>query len=118
MWASVKAATIFMSINQTNIIDFVSTRHYGKIVLSISDHHSWEESWHLQLLQDKINAYLHFIESGQITDQYPSAAGQELIIEEVMQFEPNEEAILFLKYAKEFIAGMGIEFQWRILSVE
>ena len=85
-----------MSVNQTDTVDFISTTPDGKIMLTISDHHSWDETWHLQLLQNKINSYLQFIESGQIFNDYPNAAGQELIIEIVMQFEPNEESISFL----------------------
>jgi hypothetical protein len=60
-----------MSVNQTDTIDIIGTTPGGKVALTISDHHFWDEPLHLQLLQDKINAYLQFIESGQILDDYP-----------------------------------------------
>jgi len=107
-----------MSVNQTDTIDVISTTPDGKVVLTISDHHSWEETWHLQLLQDKINAYLQFIESGQIFDDYPNAAGQQLIIDTVMKFEPTEEATSFLEKAKEIITKTGIGFQWRVMKAD
>lgn len=107
-----------MSVNQTDIIDVISTTPDGMVVLTISDHHSWDETWHLQLLQDKINAYLQFIESGQIFDDYPNAAGRELIIETVMKFEPNQEAISFLEKAKEIITKTGTCFQWRVIRAD
>jgi hypothetical protein len=107
-----------MSVNQTDTIDIIGTTPDGKVALTISDHHSWDESLHLQLLQDKINAYLQFIESGQILDDYPDAAGRELIIETVMKFEPNEEGTSFLENAKEEVTKAGIGFQWRVLQTD
>jgi hypothetical protein len=107
-----------MSVNQTDTIDVIGTTPDGKVVLTISDHHSWDETWHLQLLQDKINAYLQFIESGQILDDYPNAASRELIIETVMKFEPNEEGTSFLEKAKEVVTKAGIGFQWRVLQTD
>ena len=94
-----------MSVNQTDTIDVISTTPDGKVVLTISDHHSWDETWHFQLLQDKINAYLQFIESGQIFEDYPSAVGKELIIETVMKFEPSDEGTTFLEKAKGVIVS-------------
>lgn len=107
-----------MSINQTNTIDIIGTTPEGKVVLTISDHHSWEETWHLQLLQDKINAYLQFIESGQIFEDYPNASGRELIIETVMKYEPTLDATSFLEKAKEVVTGAGIGFQWRVCNLK
>ena len=107
-----------MSVNQTETVDLISTTPDGKVMLTISDHHSWDETWHLQLLQDKINSYLQFIESGQIFEDYPNAAGRELIIETVMQFEPNEEGISFLEKAKEIVTKAGKGFQWRHLQTD
>jgi hypothetical protein len=107
-----------MSINQTGIIDIIGTTPDGKVMLTISDHHSWEETWHLQLLQDKINAYLQFIESGQIFDVYPNAVKRDLIIETTMKYQPTIEAISFLEKAKEIVEGAGIGFQWVVWNFE
>lgn len=105
-----------MSIDKTNTIDFISTSPEGRIVLTISDHQSWSEDWHLQLLQDKINAYLQFIESGQLIEDYPTAAEKEIIINTVLKYEPTDEATSFLEKAKEVILEAGIGFHWRILK--
>jgi hypothetical protein len=105
-----------MSIDQTDTIDAISTSAEGKIILTISDHYPWSDDWHLQLLQNKINAYLQFIESGQIFDNYPNAARRDLIIETVIKFEPTVSATLFLEKAKKVITKAGIGFQWRLLN--
>ena len=107
-----------MSVNQTDTVDLISTTPDGKVMLTISDHQSWDETWHLQLLQDKINSYLQFIESGQIYEDYPNAAGREIIIATVMKFEPNEDGTSFLEKAKEIINKAGIGFQWRRLQTD
>jgi len=107
-----------MSINQTDTIDIIGTTPEGKVILTISDHHPWDETWHLQLLQDKINAYLQFIESGQIFEDYPNAVGRELVIEIAMKHEPTSEAISFLEKVKEVIEGAGFGFKWKVLKFD
>lgn len=107
-----------MSLNQTHTVDLISTRPDGKVMLTISDHHSWDETWHRQLLQDKINSYLQFIESGQIFEDYPDAEGREIMISTAMKFEPNEEGTPFLEKAKEIVNKAGIGFQWRHLQTD
>jgi len=107
-----------MSVSQTDTIDIIGTTPDGKVALTISDHHSWNEPLHLQLLQDKIIAYLQFIESGQILDDYPDAAGREIIIETVMKFEPNEEGTSFFEKVKEVVTKARIGFQWRVLQTD
>jgi hypothetical protein len=107
-----------MSINQTDTIDIIGTTPEGKVILTISDHHPWDVTWHFQLLQDKINAYLQFIESGQIFEDYPNAVGRELAIETAMKHEPTSEAISFLEKVKEVIEGAGFGFKWKVLKPE
>lgn len=71
---TIRQTTSFaMSIDQSDVIDFISTTPEGKGVLTITDHLSWDMDFHLELLQDKINRYLQFIESGQIYEEYPQA---------------------------------------------
>ena len=104
-----------MSINQTGTIDIISANPEGNIVLTISDHHSWEETWHFQLLEDKINAYLQFIESGQIFEEYPNSIGKKLVIETAMKYKPTSEALSFLEKIKDIVEGAGIEFRWKVI---
>jgi hypothetical protein len=107
-----------MSINKTDIIDVISTSPKGPVTLTISDHHTWEETWHLKLLQDKINAYLQFIETGQIFKDYPNAIGKEIVIKAAMKFEPNQGAVTFLQKAKEIIKDAGYNFQWDVIKLD
>ncbi|GAB2915211.1 hypothetical protein GCM10027093_62270 [Paraburkholderia jirisanensis] len=67
-----------MSILDTNVIDVVGIDTPNGIVRSaISDHLGWDEAEHdhLVLLQDKINTYLVYLESGQVYENNPNSKG-------------------------------------------
>ena len=71
-----------MSVEQIDKVDFISTTEKGIIRLTISDYLEWDsKNEHLLILQNKINAYLNFIESGQIFEEYPSSANKKIEID-------------------------------------
>ena len=51
----------------------------------------WDDSEHLLLLQEKLNSYLAFIESGEIYESYPRAMGRQLVIDLVLKHSPSVE---------------------------
>jgi hypothetical protein len=67
-----------MTISQTNVIDIVGIEEpTQRVVLTVVDHLSWEdEEGHYRALTNKLNAYLHFIESGELLKRYPDALGK------------------------------------------
>lgn len=106
-----------MSIDQTDIVDLISTSPEGEIVLTISDHYTWDDcDGHLVALQDKINSYLQFIESGQLLESYPQSKSGLLTIRVVMQFEPPRNAIQSLVKFRDVIVGAGCNFSWNTLK--
>jgi hypothetical protein len=102
-----------MSVEQTDIIDIISTdRLTGEVVLTISDHLDWSDSTaHQLLLQNKLNRYLAFIESGEILETYPDAKGNQIVFSTVFKFPPDASGRSFLAKAKAAIESAG--FQWR-----
>lgn len=69
------------------IIDAISISPQGIVVLTISDHIKWDENnEHLIIIQEKTNAYLEVIESGEIFESYPEAQNRKLKIEIVFNF--------------------------------
>jgi hypothetical protein len=63
-----------MSIEREDTIDFATIdKDSGDLWLSISDHLPWDENddQHLALLQGKLNAYLRFLESGEVFKKVP-----------------------------------------------
>lgn len=107
-----------MSIEQTQIVDFVNIDpKSGDVWLTISDHLPWDqgEGEHLFLLQNKLNAYLRFIESGEIFKEIPAAMGRNILINLVGQFPLSEKASLFFEKARAEIHNAGFKLQFKLL---
>jgi hypothetical protein len=101
-----------MSVDQPDVVDIISTSKSGEIVLSISDHLDWTDTHgHLLVLQEKINRYLSFLESGEVYQRYPDASGRKMTIKVVFHMEPNLEANSFLAKARIIVEGAGFEFE-------
>ncbi len=92
-----------MSIEQRKVIDFVGVdEKANEVVLTISDHLDWDDpkSNHLFLLQDKINDYLAFIESGELLKKYPDSKGRNPVIQVYGQYPLNDVAKKFYEKSK------------------
>jgi len=105
-----------MSIEQTDVVDFWSIDHgSGRVKLTISDHLDWNENEgeHLLLLQEKLNAYLRFIESGEMEERFKESRGRSVAIEIYAKYPLSLEASKFFSLAKGAIekAGFALEFQ-------
>jgi hypothetical protein len=106
-----------MSITDTGVIDFWGIPKWppNKIELVITDHLEWgnkaEEGEHLLLLQEKLNTYIAFIESGEIYTEIPGALGKSPIIRVMGKYELPEQAECFLGRVKEVLEEVGIGLQ-------
>ena len=106
-----------MSIEQTNVVDIVAVdKDTGELVPTITDHLEWpaDSSDHLFLLQEKINAYLRFIESGEVVQSHPKADGRAMVILVALKYTPNDQAIRFLDKCREIIKNAGFRFRFRV----
>jgi hypothetical protein len=102
-----KLAVTFMSVEQTDVIDIVSLdKRSDRVFLTVSDHLPWDGE-HLLTLQEKLNAYLRFLESGEVYDHYPSAKGREFVIQVLAMYRPNEQAVAFFELAASSVADAG-----------
>lgn len=109
-----------MALEQANEIDSVGIDiQTDNVVLSIIDGVSWEnEHDHLILLQNKINMYLSFIESGEIFSSYPNAEGHLIVIKVYAKHVMPKKGIEFLEKASEVIKAAGFKMQWKITGAE
>lgn len=68
-----------MSITETKVVDIIAVPEWEpeNVILVITDHLEWgdkaQQGEHLLLLQEKINSYVAFIESGELLESYPPA---------------------------------------------
>ncbi|WP_426160027.1 DUF6572 domain-containing protein [Pseudomonas sp. TSRC2-2] len=67
---------------------------------------------HLLALQEKLNAYIAFIESGDIYTEIPGALGKSPIIRIIGKYELSEQGELLVDRATEVLkeVGIGLEF--------
>ena len=87
----------------------------GRAVLTISDHLAWDSDDHLLTLQDKLNAYLRFIESGELVQQYPEAKDRAPQITVVFKYPPSENGLQLLERVSKAIESVGIRFHYETL---
>ncbi len=107
-----------MSVEQINVIDAIGVEtESGKVVLTISDHLDWTDGeTHLQILQEKINTYLGFVESGELVESYPDAEGRTVVIDIVSKFPLIKTGEDFFLKVSEIMAVSGFELRIHILD--
>jgi CRP-like cAMP-binding protein len=106
-----------VSIEQPNVVDGIATDPVtGEVVLLLSDHLAWDDSEpeHLMLLQEKVNTYLRFIESGELVEHYPNALGRRAVIEVVCLHTPGDQARRFFAAAGDVITDAGFALRYRV----
>jgi hypothetical protein len=106
-----------MTVENPRAVDFVSIDHEsGTVVLTIADHLPWDEGdAHLMTLQEKLNAYLAFIESGELVKSAPEAAGRKVRIALVHREPLTAAAVYFLTMAQDVVREAGFELTWQHL---
>ena len=106
-----------MTVAQIHVVDFVGIDPSGRAVLTISDHLSWDDiKSHLFTLQEKLNAYLRFIESGEMTEKQPDLAGRAILIAVVLKFPIPNKADWFFVKTSAAIEAAGFSFEARTLE--
>ncbi len=107
-----------MSIIESNKLDSIGIdRNTNKVMLTISDHLDWkDEEHHLLSLQEKINSYIQFIESGQIYDSYPDSLNRKIVIDIICKYDFPKIGIEFLDKIKPLLRSLNIGLKHSILS--
>ena len=98
-----------VSVEQTDVVDVVGIdRETGHVVLTISDHLDWSDSFgHQSILQKKFNTYLAFVESGEILEQYPESKNRPVAFRVVFRVPPDQAGRAFVARAREVIESAG-----------
>jgi hypothetical protein len=101
-----------MGLDKTHVIDAIGTDILtGTVRLTIIDDMEWSRE-HLRLLQDKLNAYIAFVESGEFVSTYPGAADRGVAIDLVLRHRPDAEARQFLEAARLLLDQDGLGFHY------
>lgn len=102
-----------MSVIDKDKVDGIGiSKDHTKVILMISDHISWEKEYdHLLILQDKINAYVNFIESGQARNMYPDIDVYTIMI--YFKYEITLNVKEFLTAINKQLKGIGINIDFQ-----
>ena len=109
-----------MTVEQTNLVDFVSViASKNEVILTISDHLEWDEkNEHILLLQEKLNSYLAFIESGELLSSYPNAIGKSVVVDVVCKHPLNAAASDFFDRGASIFKDAGFRLTHQVLSAQ
>ena len=87
----------------------------GVCTLAIIDSLDWKkEEDHLILLQEKMNTYLRFIESGEIYLVYEPANGKELEIKIYFAHVLPSSCQEFIQYISSILSESGIQLAYQV----
>lgn len=101
-----------MSVVESSIVDGMGLADNGKMKMLITDHLDWDEEYeHLLILQEKINAYIGFCESGQYKDIYANEEIRHIVFEIHFLFEPTQNAYKFLEQIPKQINGLEVSIE-------
>ena len=107
-----------MTIDNPNTIDGMAIDREGNaLVLLLVDHLPWEgqeapsEIDHLALLQDKTNAYISFLESGQFKESYPDEDFAMAAIQMHFKHDITENAEKFLNAVQDQVGQLGVKIE-------
>lgn len=104
-----------MSALKTNQIDLIGTDHTkGVVVFTITDHLEWDDDIaHLKQLQEKLNTYIAYVESGDLVADYPESKDLKVHFEIVFKHDLPESAKNFLAKAKNFLKTIEINLDFQ-----
>jgi hypothetical protein len=107
-----------MTVEDPKVVDFVSLEpDGGHLVLTISDHLDWQnELEHILALQDKVNRYLDFLESGEVFETCPDGRGRQVRIDVVLQYPPSRRGEEFFQHAQEMVSAAGVALSYGVLE--
>ncbi len=110
-----------MSALNPNTIDLIATHPESDVVkLVIADHLDWSDvEEHCRALQDKLNSYLAFIESGDWArlEAPKLPASPQIRVLVALKYEPPVAGIQFLERARAFLKDVGVPLDVEVSNV-
>ena len=105
-----------MAVDNTNVIDGMAIdKEKNVLCLLLTDHLPWNcddnsmnEYDHLILLQDKINAYISYLETKQYKNTYPETCFDMAVIEIHFKYEITQNCENFLNEVQNQVGQYGI----------
>ena len=102
---------------KTQEIDIISANaEEGKVYLTITDTMTWDSKKEkLLLLQDKINTYMNFIQSGKLVELHPQTKSLKPVVALATSEQPDSQGLAFLEQVKQLMDKVDVEFKWKLM---
>ncbi len=99
-----------MTVKDINKVDFIGV-HDNFVSLVITDHLEWGENDddHMYTIQEKVNSYMRFYESGELLEKFPNSKDKPVVIEVALKHEPNENGNWFFSKLEPVLKDSGIK---------
>lgn len=117
-------ASNHMTVTETKKVDIIAVPEWEPdyVVLVLTDHLEWgdqaQQGEHLLLLQAKINAYIAFIESGEIFKRFPPSLGKKPLIRLIGLYALSQQAEMFIERVTEALQNTNICFEFTLKADE
>jgi Family of unknown function (DUF6572) len=107
-----------VSLGNPAVVDFLGTLpDRSAVVLTLVDDWDWtDEVRHLRALQQKLDAYFAFIESGEMLVAYPDAVGKEVVIELISRLPIPNLGLELLEVASAVAAALPARLTYRVVA--
>lgn len=114
-----------MTVRQTNVVDWLGIeKETGHVILTIVDDLDWtDEADHLRTLQDKLNTYLAFIESGEVYEALIERLSRSvdsvtpMKVSILARHVPTADGEAFLEHARAVFEQAGLHLAHKVLAV-
>jgi hypothetical protein len=109
-----------MGAAASNEVDIFSIEDSGRVALTLLDSTDPSEDAtgeHLFQLQAKLNAYLAFVDTGQMTEQFPQSIGRAVVIRVKLMHPPSVPMREFLRCAKALVEEQGFLFSIEVSGI-
>lgn len=107
-----------MSVRDIDIVDYLYLEDdTGTPVLVVSDPLTWkspEEEDHLEMLREKLNSQIAFVETGQLSSIYPPYKGGMVRVEVVARHALSAAAREFYGVAERIMRKSNLDLQFRL----
>lgn len=112
-----------MRLNDPNTVDYLGVeKDTETVIVTLVDDCDWtDEKRHLSLLQEKINRYIDFVESGEVYEQLAQTTGRILPrttpvkISILAKYPPEGDGLRFLEQVAQAAENVGIGLSFKVL---
>lgn len=98
------------------VVDLVAFAPEGNVVLGMVDTLPWGDEARILALQERVNVYLAYWDSGQLAADFPESAWKPVEILLYLSVEPDAEGEEFLEKLVNGVKPLGVGFRWQMLE--